>query len=91
MAEATNEFMYELLKKMQERFDKIDFALSDIKAEVNNLRGSMVAMHGDIHNIYGTLARQDQRLDRIERRLELREMAEGPQKPYDPSPSDQNP
>ena len=59
MAEATNEFMLELLKKMQERFDKVDFALGDLKAEVNNLRGTMVAVHGDIHNISGTLARQE--------------------------------
>ncbi|WP_309086536.1 hypothetical protein [Chelativorans sp.] len=85
MAEATGEFIYELLKKMQERFDKVDFALLELKAEINNLRGAMVATHGDVHNIYGVLARTDQRLDRIERRLELREMAEGPQRPYEPN------
>jgi len=84
MAEATNEFMYELLRKMHERFDKVDFALAEIKSEVNNLRGTMVAMQGDIHNIYGVLARHDERLDRIEHRLELRELAEA-QKPYEPN------
>jgi tetrahydromethanopterin S-methyltransferase subunit G len=83
MAEAISEFMYGLLKKMQERFDKVDFALAELKSEVNNLRGTMVAVQGDIHNIYGVLARHDERLDRIERRLELRELAES-QKPYDP-------
>jgi hypothetical protein len=81
MAEAANGFMYEFLRKMQERFDKVDFALAELKSEVNNLRGTMVAIQGDTHNIYGVLARHDERLDRIERRLEIREMAEGPQKP----------
>lgn len=41
----------------------------------------MVTIQTDIHNIYGVLSRHDDRLDRIEHRLELREMAEGPQKP----------
>jgi hypothetical protein len=82
MAEATSEFLYELLKKMQERFDKVDFALAELKSEVNNMRGTMVAMQGDLHNIYGILGRHDERLDRIERRLELRELAE-PQRPFD--------
>jgi hypothetical protein len=82
MAETTSEFMYELLKKMQERFDKVDFALAELKSEVNNMRGTMVAMQGDLHNIYGILGRHDDRLDRIEERLELRELAE-PQRPFD--------
>ena len=82
MAEATSEFLYELLKKMQERFDKVDFALAELKSEVNNMRGTMVAMQGDLHNIYGILGRHDERLDRIEQRLELRELAE-PQRPFD--------
>jgi hypothetical protein len=82
MAETTSEFMYELLKKMHERFDKVDFALAELKSEVNNMRGTMVAMQGDLHNIYGILGRHDERLDRIEHRLELRELAE-PQKPFD--------
>lgn len=36
-----------------------------------------------IHNIYGILSRHDERLERIERRLEIRELAE-PQRPFDP-------
>ena len=85
MAETTNELLRELMKKMHERFDKVDLALHEIKAEDNSLRGTMVAMQGGIHNICGMLSRYDERLDRIERRLELREMAEGPQKPYEPN------
>lgn len=84
MVEATGEFRFELLKKMQERFDKVDFALLEVKSEVNNLRGTVVAMQGDLDNIYSVFASHDARLDRIERRLELRELAEA-QKPYDPN------
>ena len=40
-------------------------------------------MQNDIHNMYGVLARHDERLERIERRLEIRELAEA-QKPYEP-------
>lgn len=83
MAEVTSELMYEILKKLQERFDKVDFALAEVKTGLNNVRGTMVAMQGDLHNIYSTLARHDERLDRIEKRLELRELAE-PQRPFDP-------
>lgn len=83
MAEASGELMYELLKKMQERFDKVDFTLSELKSELNSMRGTLVAVQGDIHNIYGILARHDDRLDRMEHRLELRELAET-QRPYQP-------
>ena len=80
MAEATGELMYGMLKKMQERFDKVDFALLELKQHVNSLRGTMVARQDDVHNIYTVLARHDEQLDRIECRLELRELAES-QKP----------
>ena len=76
MTDITNELMYELLKKMHSRFDKIDFALSEMRSEMQSMRGTMVSMQQDIHNIYGVLARHEQRLDRIENRLELRELAE---------------
>ncbi|MBB6407519.1 hypothetical protein HNQ71_000163 [Mesorhizobium sangaii] len=47
------------------------------------MRGHMVATQSDIHNVYGILTRQDERLERIDRRLDLRELAE-PQRPYEP-------
>ncbi|WEX11651.1 hypothetical protein [Chelativorans sp. AA-79] len=76
MAEANSEFMYQFLKKMQDRFDKVDFALLELKSEVTNLRGAMVALQSDTPNLYMILARHDERLGRIERRLEPRELAE---------------
>jgi hypothetical protein len=85
MIEVANELMYELLKKMHQRFDKIDFALGKIRNEMQSMRGTMISMQQDIYNIYGVLARHDQRLDRTENRLELRELAEA-QARFEPHP-----
>ena len=83
MAEATNELMYELLKSIHQRMDRFDAALSEVKQEITSVRLSMMGVQTDIHNIYGMLARHDERFDRIERRLDLREFAE-PQRPIHP-------
>lgn len=83
MAEVSNELMYELLKRMHHDISELRQDVSEVKREINVVRGHMVGIQSDIHNIYGILARHDERLDRIERRLELRELAE-PQRPYDP-------
>lgn len=85
MTDVTNELMYELLKKMHSRFDKIDLALSEMRSEMQSMRGTMVSMQQDIHNIYGVLGRHEHRLDRIENRLELRELAEA-QARFEPHP-----
>ncbi|MFC5583650.1 hypothetical protein ACFPOD_00865 [Nitratireductor kimnyeongensis] len=91
MGDVTNELPYEILKSMQGRMDKLEAGQSEIRQELISIRGHMIAIQQDTHNIYGILGRHHDRPERIERRLELRELAEGPQKPYDPSPSDQNP
>ena len=84
MAEVDGDLIYEILKNVQGRLDKIDSGLGEIRHEIVSLRLSQMGMQNDIHNIYGMLARQDQRLDRIEHRLELCELAEKPQSPYEP-------
>lgn len=76
MAEITNELMYELLKKMQGDISPMRSDIRDVKQEINAMRGTMVSMQQDIHNIYGILFQHGERLDRIERRLDLRELAE---------------
>jgi len=84
MAEVTNELMYELLKTIHQRMDRLDSGLGEVRHEIVSVRLSLMGTQTDIHNIYGMLARQDERLDRIERRLELHELAE-PQRPFDPN------
>ncbi|MCW4114439.1 hypothetical protein NPA31_005610 [Aurantimonas sp. MSK8Z-1] len=76
MAEVTNELMYELMKRMHNQISDLRSDVGEVKRELNAMRGTLVSMQSDIHNIYGVTARHDDRLERIERRLELREMAE---------------
>lgn len=83
MAEPTNELMFELLKRVHHEIGELRQDVSETKRELNVMRGHMVATQSDIHNIYGILARQDERLERIDKRLDLRELAEA-QKPYEP-------
>lgn len=83
MPEVTNDLVYELLKLMNHDLSELRQDVSEVKRELNVIRGHMVGIQSDIHNIYGVLARHDERLERIERRLELRELAE-PQRPYEP-------
>ncbi|TCL94176.1 hypothetical protein C8J38_102606 [Rhizobium sp. PP-WC-2G-219] len=85
MAGVTNELMYELLKRFHQRFDKLDLSIGELKSEMQSMRGTLVSVQQDIHNIYGVLGRHETRLDRIENRLELRELAEA-QARFDPHP-----
>ncbi len=84
MTNVTNDLMYELLKRVHHDMTELRQDVSEVKREINVIRGHMVGIQSDIHNVYGILARHDERLERIERRLELRELAE-PQRPYNPT------
>lgn len=83
MAEVSSELLYEVLKKIQTRLDGVEHGIREVKQELISIRGHMLSMQNDVHNIYSKLDRHDESLDRIERRLELRELAE-PQRPYEP-------
>ncbi len=73
MADVTNELLYEVLKTIQRDLSDTRHAVAEVKTELNAVRGHLIAMQQDIHNIYATLTRHDARLERIERRLELTE------------------
>ena len=73
MAETIAELTYELLKRVHQRFDLMEHTIDELKSEMQAMRGNLVALLQDIHNIYGMLARHETRLERIERRLELSE------------------
>jgi hypothetical protein len=75
MAEVTNELIYEILKQLQDRMSSFEHKMDEVKSELQALRTHSLAMQQDIQNIYVTLVRQDQRLNRIERRLEISEAA----------------
>jgi predicted nucleic acid-binding Zn-ribbon protein len=88
LAIVTNELMFETLKKMHQRFDKLDLAVGEVKPEITAIRGHIYGIQGDMTNIYAKLARHDLQLDRIENRLELRELAKAKAKFEHALPSD---
>jgi tetrahydromethanopterin S-methyltransferase subunit G len=74
MVEVSNELIFEVLKQVQQRLDRVDHKIDEIKSELNALRGHQISMQQDLQNVYGILGRSDMRLDHIERRLELNEV-----------------
>jgi hypothetical protein len=75
MAEVTNELIYEVLKKLQSDLAGMKEAWLENTAALNAVRTHMIAQSQDIQNIYSILTRHDARLERIERRLEIVEVA----------------
>ena len=71
MVEVSNELIYDALKQVQQRLDRVDHKVDELKSEMNAMRGHMISLQQDTQNIYGILGRSEVRLDRIERRLEL--------------------
>ena len=76
MSEATQGFIHELLRRFHHRVDKADSGIRDLRNETSALRLLIQASQSDINNIYTMLHQHDDRLERIENRLELRELAE---------------
>jgi hypothetical protein len=71
MAEISNELIYEVLKAVQHDISQIKGEIRDVKLELNAIRGHLISVQQDIHNIYGILGRHDVRFEHIERRLDL--------------------
>jgi chromosome segregation ATPase len=85
MAEVNSDLMFELLKRVHSEIADFKLGQREIKAEINAMRGAIVSLHQDVHNIHTTLARYELRLERIENRLELRELSEA-QARFEPHP-----
>ena len=76
MADVTNQLIYEVLKNVQFRLDKIENGIDELRQGQNAMRGHLISIQTDVSNIYSVLARHEDRFDRIEKRLELRELNE---------------
>ncbi|MDO9417123.1 hypothetical protein [Pararhizobium sp.] len=85
MADITQELIHEVLRRVHIRADKADGAIRDLRSEVSSIRLSLHAHQNDINTLYTMLHQIDERLDRIENRLELRELAEA-QSRFEPHP-----
>ena len=71
MTEVSNELIFEVLKQVQQRLDRVDHKIDEVKSELNALRGHQISMLQDFQNVYSILSRSDVRPDHIERRLEI--------------------
>lgn len=84
MTEVNGELIYEVLKNVQSRLSNVEQVSIEHSHSFTVVRGHLAAIQADNNNMYAILTRIDNRLDRIEHRLELRELAEPPQAPYEP-------
>ncbi|HCL63988.1 MAG TPA: hypothetical protein DIC56_03920 [Rhizobium sp.] len=85
MAEISQQLVQELLRRLHQRADRSENTVRDLRNELNSMRLALHAHQSDINNIYAMLLQMDARLDRIENRLELRELQEA-QTRFEPHP-----
>jgi septation ring formation regulator EzrA len=71
MTEVSNELIFDVVKQVQQRLDRVDNEVDELKSEMNAFRGHLISLRQDTQNIYAMLGRHDVHLERIERRLEL--------------------
>ncbi|WP_454916750.1 hypothetical protein [Xanthobacter sediminis] len=71
MADVSSDLIYEVLEAIQRNVAWLRDANTQSRAELIAMRGHLNAIQQDVHNLYTTVARQDDRMDRIERRLDL--------------------
>jgi hypothetical protein len=75
MAEVGAELVYEVLKQLRDRMTRFESKMEEVKTELQALRNHSMAIQQDTSNIYTMLGRHENRLDRIERRLEITEVS----------------
>ena len=85
MTELNQDLLFEILRRIQTDVSGLKQGQLELRAEIGAVRGTMISVQQDIHNIYNELTRHDERLERIENRLELRELAEA-QARFEPHP-----
>ena len=85
MATVDADLVYEVLKRIQADIALLKEGQRDLRQDNLSIRNQIHSMQGDINGLRGAFAQMDQRLDRIENRLELRELAEA-QARFEPHP-----
>jgi hypothetical protein len=84
MSNISQDLLQELLRQLRQRIDKSDMASRDVRTENTSLRRVVTAHQHDIGDLYEVFHRIEERLERIEARLELRDFQEMAQTPFDP-------
>lgn len=85
MTDVSQELLHEVLRRLHQRNDKTDLAVKDLRSECSSLRRIMTSHQGDLDTLYELIHRIEDRLDKIEKRLELRDFQEMAQSPFDAS------
>ncbi|MXN53612.1 hypothetical protein GR158_21140 [Shinella sp. AETb1-6] len=85
MTDISQELMFELMKRIQSDLTTFKDGQRDMRQDIVSLRNHMHVMQGDVNNLHSSMAQVLTRLDRIENRLELRELAEA-QARFEPHP-----
>ncbi len=83
--EITQELIYEVLTKIQGDIGQLKDGVRDLRQDNIRVRADIHTMQGDINALRATDVQIMDRLDRIENRLELRELAEA-QARFEPHP-----
>ncbi|MGN7293590.1 hypothetical protein [Rhizobium sp. SAFR-030] len=81
----SQEFLTELLRRLHHRVEKSEHAAREFRNELASVRLILHANQSDINNLYAVHGQMDERMDRIEHRLELREFQEA-QARFEPQP-----
>lgn len=71
MADITNELIFEVLMQNQLGLTNVENRQIDTSAQLVAIRSHLGAIQGDVSNIYTSLAHLDERVTRIERRLDI--------------------
>ena len=73
MADINGELIFDVLKIIQRDLSELKMNVGEVKSELNAIRGHMISLQQDVHNIYGVMGRHEMRLERIENRLGIHE------------------
>jgi len=76
MAEISNELIYEVLKKVQADVADIKTDLRSLQTQVIAVQGQVGGLQTQVASIASDLLQTKERVERIERRLDLRESAD---------------
>ena len=76
MAEVTSELIYELMNRMHNDLSNVKEGLRELRRDNLSIRNQLHSMQGDINNLRASMGHMETRLERIENRLDLRELAE---------------
>lgn len=84
MTEASQELLHELLRRLHQRFDRVELQDRELRDDNAVIRAQLHTLQGDVNNMRAVMVRIEDSIDQIEKRLELRDFQEMAQSPYIP-------